>query len=129
MVTNKKQAILLSVMCLWFATAFIISCYHAGTEAKFLTEPRTSPALEVEKEAIRSLDLPPVVEKDMLETRERIVAATPTEWNFHWPSERRQHEDLTKLSLLVLPVFAICVPLWFIFRFSVLPRRAPTLRP
>ena len=99
---NKKQAILLSVMCLWFATAFIISCYHPRPVSDY--EARVRAAL-------------------------KIKPAQAAEWKFHWPSERRQHEDLTKLSLLVLPVFAICVPLWFIFRFSVLPRRAPTLKP
>ncbi len=93
MVTNKRQAILLSVMCLWFATAFIISCYHPG----------------------RDFRLPTLEE---IQNHSSAYKAEPAEWKFHFPHERRYHEDLTKLSLLVLPLFAICVPLWFIFRDS-----------
>ena len=114
---NKKQAILLSVMCLWFATAFIISCYHAGTKTRVVSEPASWTVAE--KEAIRQMKLPPQEEEKMLRTKHRAVLGTSAEWKFHWPHERRYHEDLTKLSLLVLPVFAICVPLWFNFRDSV----------
>ena len=94
MVTNKRQAILLSVMCLWFATAFIISCYHPVTE-------------EIELAALKRARF--------LEERYK---QPETEWKFHFPHERRYHEDLTRFTLLVLPVFAICVPLWFIWRDS-----------
>ena len=97
MVINKKQAILLSVVCLWFATAFIISCYH-GKPARITLE-------DLQR---RSDGLPPL-----------YFASPLSGWKFHWPSENRYHEDLTKLGLLVLPVFAICVPLWFNFRDSV----------
>ena len=94
MVTNNKQLILLSAVCLWFALAFVISCYHPVTEevelkalgrARFLGERYTKPE---------------------------------TEWKFHWPHERRDHEDLSRLVLMILPVFAISVPLWFILRDS-----------
>ncbi len=97
MATNKKQAILLSIMCLWFATAFIISCYHPAQELGL-------------QETISAI-------ADAQRYGGRYERPT-TEWKFHWPHERRYHEDLSKLSLLVLPVFAICVPLWFIFRDS-----------
>jgi hypothetical protein len=118
MATNKKQAILLSIMCLWFATAFIISCYHAGTKIRIERVQITDPIERQRIQAVnRKLNLPPRVASDMFK-KNKLIDAKPVEWKFHWPHERRYHEDLTKFMLLVLPVFAICVPLWFIFRDS-----------